>query len=140
MSGKNMRVAFNLLTAAVISIVLGACLVAGPNYVVYDAPQKAGKAAAASKMSLAEQVRNRLHGECMNEHGKTLLPDDQLDKQCDCFAGTVVKSMSKDDREFYTQYNEVPTLTAARPNDVKRQCGITVIDQSGPRAKYPPDL
>jgi hypothetical protein len=64
---------------------------------------------------------------------------DKLEKQCDCFVGAVVKSMSKDDREFYTQYNVVPTLTAARPNDVKKQCGITVIDQSGPRAKYPPD-
>lgn len=134
----SMRVAANLLMAGLISVGLGACLVAGPNYVVYDAPAKVGKGAPAAKMNLAEQVRARLHGKCMNEHGGVLRADDKLGKQCDCYAGAVVKSMSKDDQEFYSQYGVVPTLTAARPDDVKKQCGIAVLDRSGPRGKLPP--
>ena len=132
------RTAINFLTTALISIGLAACLVAGPNYVVYDAPQKAGKSAPAAKLNLAEEVHARLHRECMNEHGGVLRADEKLGKQCDCFAGTVVKSMRKDDQEFYSQYGVVPTLSAARPDDVKKQCGIAILDRSGPRAKLPP--
>jgi predicted metalloprotease len=84
------------------------------------------------------QVRARLLSECVTQHGKAFGGNEKLEKQCDCFAGVVVKSMSKDDREFYSQYGVVPTLTAARPDDVKKQCGINVIDNSGSRAKYPP--
>jgi hypothetical protein len=124
--------------AGVFSFALAGCLVAGPNYVVYDAPQKAGKAVPAANINLAEQVRARLLGECMSEHGKALRPDDQLGKQCDCFAGDVVKSMAKDDQEFYLRYGVVPTLSSARPDDVKKKCGIAVIDQSGSRGKPPP--
>lgn len=129
----------NFLAALLVSVGLGACLVAGPNYVVYDEAPKAQKSSPATKMNLAEQVRARLHGECMSEHGKIMRTDGSLGKQCDCFAGTVVKSMGKEDQEFYSQYGVVPTLTAARPDDVKKQCGIEVLDRSGPRAKYPPD-
>jgi hypothetical protein len=60
------------------------------------------------------------------------------EQQCECFAGTVAKSMRRDDQEFYTQYGVVPTLTAARPDDVKKQCGIAVIDRSGSRGRLPP--
>jgi hypothetical protein len=132
------RTAVNLLTAGLISFGLGACLVAGPSYVVYDAPQKAGKSAPVAKLNLAEEVRARLHRECKSEHGGVLRADEKLGKQCDCFAGTVVKSMQKDEQEFYTQYGVVPTLSVARPNDVKKQSGISDLDRTGPREKLPP--
>lgn len=134
----------NLLMMGVFSFALAGCLVAGPHYVVHDAPQKAAKAAPvaakaapAAKMNLAEEVRARLHGQCMSEHGNVLRPDDQLGKQCDCFAESVVKSMAKDDQEFYMQYSVVPTLSVARPDDVKRKCGIAVVDRSGSRGPLP---
>ena len=132
------------LSVFLVSASLAACLetVGTPEVSATKPAAKPGpkSATAASPADGAAQVRARLLSECVSEHGKMIGVDkDKLEKQCDCFAGAVVKSMSKDDREFYTQYNVVPTLTAARPNDVKKQCGITVIDQSGPRAKYPPD-
>lgn len=134
---RPIRTAINFLTTALVSIGLAACLVAGPNYVVYDAPQKAGKSAQAAKLNLAEKVRARLLRECMSEHGRVLRADEKLGKQCDCFAEAVVKSMRKDDQEFYSQYGVVPTLSVAHPDDVKKQCGIAVLDRSGPRAKLP---
>ena len=131
---------WRVLSVFLVSASLAACLetVGTPEV---SAPKPSPKSAsAASPADGAAQVRARLLSECVSEHGKIIGVDKgKLEKQCDCFAGAVVKSMNKDDREFYTQYNVVPTLTAARPNDVKKQCGITVIDQSGPRAKYPPD-
>lgn len=133
-----MRLLVNVLSAGLISIGLAACLVSGPNYVVYEPEPKAGRTkAAAPKMSLAEDVRARLYGECMSEHGRIVRTDDKLEQQCECFAGTVAKSMRRDDQEFYAQYGVVPTLSAARPDDVKKQCGIAVIDRSGSRGRLP---
>ena len=134
-----MRVTTNLLMVGVVSFALAGCLVAGPNYVVQDAPKKAGKAAPdARKLSLADEARARLHGECLSEHGSLLRADEKIAKQCDCFADTVVKSMGRDDQEFYSQYGVVPTLSSARPDEVKKKCGIAVIDRSGSRGKPPP--
>jgi hypothetical protein len=132
------------LSIFLVSASLAACLetVGTPEVSATKPAVKLGpkSASTASPADGAVQVRARLLSECVSEHGKIVGVDKgKLEKQCDCFAGAVVQSMSKDDREFYTQYNVVPTLTAARPNDVKKQCGIIVIDQSGPRAKYPPD-
>jgi hypothetical protein len=45
--------------------------------------------------------------------------------------------MSKEDREFYVSYNEIPTLSVDRPEEVKKRCGMTVIPGTGPGAKLP---
>jgi hypothetical protein len=133
-----------ILAVGLIAFGLSACFAAGPGYVVHDAPkavkssQAAKKAAPAAKMSVRDQVRTRLHGECMSEHGGLFGAEEKIGKQCDCFAGSVVKSMSLDDQEFYSQYGVVPTLSSARPDEVKKTCGIAVIDRSGSRTKPPP--
>jgi hypothetical protein len=125
-----------------LSVTLAACLeTVGTPEVSATKPAAESSAKSEAKAGPADsvpQVRTRLVSECVNEHGKAFGDNDKIEKQCDCFAGAVVKSMSKDDREFYSQYGVVPTLTASRPDDVKKQCGITVIDNSGSRAKYPP--
>ena len=139
------RALLNMFMAGLIAVGLSACFAAGPGYVVHDAAPKGGKtspaakkAAPAAKMNPRDQVRTRLHGECMSEHGGLLRADEKLGTQCDCYADTVAKSMSRDDQEFYSQYGVVPTLSSARPDDVKKTCGIAVIDRSGSRGKLPP--
>jgi hypothetical protein len=134
----------NFLAVGLIAVGLSACFVAGPGYVVHDAAPKGGKAsqatkkaAPAAKMSLRDQVRTRLHGECMSEHGGLLRAEAKIDGQCGCYADTVAKSMQRDDQEFYMQYSVVPTLSVARPDDVKRKCGIAVVDRSGSRGPLP---
>jgi hypothetical protein len=133
----------NVLAVGLIAVGLAACFVAGPGYVVHEAPkgekasQAAKKAAPAAKMSLRDQVRTRLHGECMSEHGGLLRADAKIEGQCGCYADTVAKSMQRDDQEFYMQYSVVPTLSADRPDDVKRKCGIAVVDRSGSRGPLP---
>lgn len=89
------------------------------------------KRAAPASTGRADPVQARLKEQCLQESGDVLRVIEKLDKQCDCFAATIAKSMSKEDREFYTTYNEVPTLNAARPEEVKRQCGMTVISTRG---------
>jgi hypothetical protein len=138
------RALLNVFMVGLITVGLAACFVAGPNYVVHEAPkgdkasQAAKKGAPAAKMNLRDQARTRLHGECMSKHGGLLRADEKLEKQCDCYADTVAKSMSRDDQEFYSQYGVVPTLSSARPDDVKKKCGSAVIDRSGSRGKPPP--
>ena len=132
-----------ILAVGLIAFGLSACFAAGPGYVVHDAP-KAGKssqavrkAAPAAKMSVRDQVRLRLHVECMSEHGGLFGADAKIEDQCGCYADTIAKSMRQDDQDFYMQYGVVPTLSAARPDDVKRKCGIEVIDRSGSRGPLP---
>jgi hypothetical protein len=45
--------------------------------------------------------------------------------------------MSKDDLDFFATYGVVPTLNAARPDEVRKQCGITTVARTGPKSKLP---
>ena len=120
------------LAAVLLGVTLAGCLSTGSdNYVVYEpgTSQKAKasaakKSAAAAKPDLAGGVRAQLQGGCVLEHGGLLGGGEKIAKQCECFAGGVVKTMRKDDLEFYAQYKILPTLSVARPLDVKKQCGI----------------
>ena len=89
----------------------------------------------AAKTALPEQVRTRLRQECISEHGGPLRVDAASDAQCECYATNVVKALRPDDLEFYVNYNVVPTLSGTRPENVKKACGIKLLDQSGSRSR-----
>ncbi|HEY7457710.1 MAG TPA: hypothetical protein VH765_03055 [Xanthobacteraceae bacterium] len=121
-----------LLTAVLTPIALAACLETAsvPQYYVPDSTPSA------KTTSGIDQIRTRLDNSCREDSG-AVFPDAALIKQCDCFASTMLKQMSKEDREFYVTYNEIPTLSVSRPDDVKKRCGMAVFPSTGPRAKLP---
>jgi len=107
----------------------------------FQIAQAAGKSAPtkanAAKTALPEQVRTRLRQECISEHGGAFRVDAASDAQCECYATNVVKALRPDDLEFYMNYNVVPTLSGTRPENVKKSCGIKLLDQSGSRSRPP---
>jgi hypothetical protein len=127
-----MRKLSRLLAAALLPFALASC-VETTGTTQYFVP---GSAPAAKAGGRADQVRAALENSCRGDSG-TIFSDGAIAKQCGCYATTMVKSMSKEDLEFYATYNVVPTLTAARPEDVKKQCGIAFIPGAGPKAKLP---
>ena len=122
-----------LLPVAFLPLALAACLetTGGPQYFV------PGAAPAAKTSGGTDQIRAKLENSCREDSG-TIFSDAAIAKQCGCYATTMLKSMSKEDLDFYATYSQVPTLTAARPEDVKKRCGMTLISGAGPRAKVVP--
>jgi hypothetical protein len=86
----------------------------------------------------AQDVRARLESQCIDESGAIIRTDEKIGKQCGCYASTMMKSMSKEDLDFFSTYGVVPTLHNARPDDVRKQCGLAVTTYLGPRGKLPP--
>lgn len=84
--------------------------------------------------SPADQVRRRLRANCMAETGGLLGTGEEQSK-CDCYANALVKKLRKEDLDFYLTYDLVPTLTVERPDEIKKSCGIKVVDQPGTRGK-----
>ncbi len=145
-----MSVFVRACAAVMIALTVAACLETTSNhYVVYEpgteqraksAPKAVTKqtaaAAAKSAGALSDSVRADLRGNCLMEHGGLLGAGETVTKQCDCFASGIVKTMSKDDLDLYAQYKVLSTLSVAKPEDVKKQCGFVHIPSS--RGKQPP--
>jgi hypothetical protein len=142
----------NALIAALVTFALAACVETTSNErIAASEPAKARNApaaaktppaatklaAAATKMSLPDQARARLRQECMSEHSGPFRKDSATDAECECYAGTVVKALRPADIDFYMNYDVVPTLSGTRPEDVKKSCGIKLLDQSGSRSRAP---
>jgi len=140
----------NVIIAGIVSVGLAACIeTAGNERIAVNESVSAAKArgatpaktpasasaksAASSKMSLPDQVRAQLKRECMAEHSGPFRTDSATGSECDCFAGTVVSSLRPSDLDFYITYDVIPTLSGTRPQEVKKTCGIAVLDRSGPR-------
>ncbi len=88
-----------------------------------SAPSAKQPGPAAAKASLAQQVRADLLNGCLREHGG-LFGGEKVQSQCTCYAEGMLKTMGKDDLEFYLRYKVIPTLSTARPENVKKTCGI----------------
>lgn len=146
------RVSRNALLAALITLALAACVettgnerisaseaakARGAAIAKSPTPVAAKSAATATKLSLPDQVRARLRQECMAEHSGAFRTDSASDAECECYAGTVVKALRPTDLDFYMSYNVVPTLSGTRPEDVKKGCGIKLLDRSGSRGPAP---
>lgn len=147
----------NMLAVVLISTALAACIeTAGSDRLSTSEPASGAKArsqasaksapdksapaksaAAPSSQSLPDQARAQLQKECMTEHSGPYRTNSATAGECSCFAGTVVKQLRPADIEFYMTYDVVPTLSGTRPEDVKKQCGIAVVDRSGPRGPAP---
>jgi hypothetical protein len=145
-----MPVFVRVCAAVLLALTAAACLETTSNhYVVYEpgteqraksgskaATKQTAAAAAKSAGALTESVRADLRGNCLMEHGGLLGAGETVTKQCDCFASGIVKTMSKDDLDLYAQYKVLSTLSVAKPEDVKKQCGFAHIPSS--RGKQPP--
>ena len=132
------------LTGAALAVTLAGCLeTTSNNYVVYE-PGTTQRAKAASKKEAvlaksnpALSVRADLKNNCVVEHGGLLGGGEKIARQCDCFAAGMVETMGQNDIEFYAQYKVVSTLGVANPADVKKKCGIAVVE-GGNRQPPPP--
>jgi hypothetical protein len=143
-----MSVVLRVCAAVLIALTVAACLETTSNhYVVYEPgtsqrakaePKSATKqpSAAAAKSAQTDSVRADLRGNCLMENGGLLGAGETVTKQCDCYASGIVKTMSKDDLDLYAQYKVLSTLSVAKPEDVKKQCGFAHIPSS--RGKQPP--
>jgi hypothetical protein len=128
------------LLAGLLPVVLAGCLETAnpePKPVTATSARSKGKSEPPAAVQTG-QVRQRLHADCIVEVGGLLGADEKRSKQCDCYADAIVKALRKEDLDFYLTYNIVPTLTVAKPDEVKKSCGITVIDQPGTRGKLAP--
>lgn len=139
-----MRAAFHVSALGLLALTLVACITDN-SYVVYEAgtDQRAKSAsksasketskaapkqsAASAKSALTDSVRADLRGNCLMEHGGLFGGGETVTKQCDCYAAGIVKTMSRDDLDLYSQYKVLSTLSVAKPEDVKKQCGFTHI-------------
>lgn len=142
-----MTAAIRVVLVALTSVIVAACLetTGNNNYVVYEpgTTQRAKSAskqtpAAAAKSSLGDNVRADLRSNCLLEHGGLFGGGETVTKQCDCYATGILKTMSKDDLELYAQYKVLSTLSVAKPEDVKKQCGFQHIPSSRGRLPPPP--
>ena len=136
------------LAGAVLAVALAGCLETTSNhYVVYEPgtnqrakaePKATARqpSAATAKSTLSDNVRADLRGNCLMEHGGLLGGGETVTKQCDCYAAGIVKTMSKDDLDLYAQYKVLSTVSVAKPEDVKKQCGFAHVPSS--RGKLPP--
>jgi hypothetical protein len=143
-----MSVVARVCAVALLALTAAACLETTSNhYVVYepgtDQRAKSGIKVAAKQPSIAaaksaqtDSVRAELRSNCLLEHGGLLGAGETVTKQCDCFASGIVKTMNKDDLDLYAQYKVLSTLSVAKPEDVKKQCGFAHIPSS--RGKQPP--
>jgi hypothetical protein len=141
-----MYVVLRVCAVALVALTAAACLETTSNhYAVYEPgtnhriksePKSAAKQPAAAKSAQSDSVRADLRGNCLMEHGGLLGAGETVTKQCDCFASGIVKTMSKDDLDLYSQYKVLSTLSVAKPEDVKKQCGFVHIPSS--RGKQPP--
>lgn len=120
-----------LLFAVPLSLGLAACLE------TFSSPEYSPTASRTAKANTSDQVRQRLRSECLRDEGQVFRPSGDVSKQCECYADGVARSMSRDDLAFYAQYGVIPTLTAARPEDVRRRCGLEV-RLAGPKRSVPP--
>ncbi|MEX2127206.1 MAG: hypothetical protein WD871_03060 [Xanthobacteraceae bacterium] len=122
-----------LLAVALMPVMLAACFeTAGtPQYSVPGTTPAAGGA------NVSQQVRAKLESRCIDDSGVIFRADEKTTRQCGCYASAMAKSMSKDDLDFFANYGVVPTLGTARPDDVKKSCGMTVVVGGGPKAKLP---
>jgi hypothetical protein len=140
-----MRVAVRVCVIALLAFTAAACLATGgTQYVVYEpgtnerakaSPKQS--AANAAKSSVADNVRADLRSNCLLEHGGLFGGGETVTKQCDCYASGILKTMGKDDLELYSQYKVLSTLSVARPEDVKKQCGFQHIPSSRGKAAPP---
>jgi hypothetical protein len=140
-----MRVAVRVCVLALVAFTTAACLATGgTQYVVYEpgtserakaAPKQTSSAAA--KSSLGDSVRADLRSNCLLEHGGLLGAGETVTKQCECYASGMLKTMGKDDLELYAQYKVLSTLSVAKPEDVKKQCGFQHIPSSRGKATPP---
>lgn len=136
-----------------VSLALAACVTDNNSYVVYEPgtdqraksstkaePRVAQKqpSGAAAKSTLSDSVRADLRGNCLLEHGGLLGGGETVTKQCECYATGIVKTMSMDDLDLYSRYKVLSTLSVARPEDVKKQCGFKEIPSSRGRQPPPP--
>lgn len=129
-----------LLLAGLLSVFLAGCLETvspEPKPAATTSARSKGKAETPATAQMS-QVRQRLHADCIVEVGGLLGADEKRSKQCDCYADAIVKALRKEDFDFYLTYNIVPTLTVAKPEEVKKSCGIAVVDQPGTRGKLAP--
>jgi hypothetical protein len=148
-----MRIWASFSVLAAMALMVAGCLETTSNhYVVYEpgTSERAKTASAsehakvqskqmpsaAAKNAVADSVRADLRGNCLLEHGGLLGGGETVTKQCDCYATGMVKTMGKDDLDLYAQYKVLSTLSVARPEDVKKQCGFQHIPSS--RGKLPP--
>lgn len=121
-----------LIPAALMSLLLAACIE------TLSTPQISASGATSGRADAAGQIHARLRNQCVNDAGGVFGPNEQVSKQCECFASAMTKSMDKDDLEFFAQYRVVPTLNTAEPKDVRKRCGMTVAAGAGPKASLPP--
>jgi hypothetical protein len=120
-----------LLAAVLLPIALAACL--ETNAPAYYVP---GSTPATKTTGAIDHVRTKLENSCREDSG-SIFADTTIAKQCNCYATTMLKAMSKEDREFYVTYSEIPTLSVDRPEEVKKRCGMVVMPGMGSRAKLP---
>lgn len=133
------------LAGAALAVALAGCLeTTGNNYVVYEpgTTQRAKTtstktATVTAKANPSATVRAELKSACELEHGGLLGGGEKVARQCDCYAVNLMKTMGQNDREFYAQYKVMPTLGVAKPEDVKKQCGIALVE-GGDRLPPPP--
>jgi hypothetical protein len=95
------------------------------------APAKVG---ATSNQAAVETVRRKIFENCASESGE-FFRTEKTTKSCDCFASTMAKAMSKEDLNFFLDYNVIPTLGAKKPDDVKKSCGVASDAGSPARAR-----
>jgi hypothetical protein len=81
------------------------------------------KAAASSKLGALEPVRQKIYENCVSDSGD-LFRSEKTTKPCDCFATTMAKAMSKEDIDFFLNYNVIPTLGTKKPAEVRKSCGV----------------
>ena len=127
---------------AALSVLLSGCLATTDNYVVYEpgtnermkvSAAKSASATAPAKRSEtkpAERLRAELKNICVVKHAGSPGGREKTSRQCDCYAGGMLKTMGKNDLEYYAQYKLIPTLGVARPEDVEKQCGIRPVQSA----------
>jgi hypothetical protein len=128
------RFGYRLFAVVFVPVALAACFETTGSQ-QYFVPE-ASRTAAAGKAP--EPVRAKLESTCIDESGVIFRTDEKITKQCGCYASAMMKSLTKDDLEFFATYGVVPTLSGVRPDEVKKQCGMTVLTYHGPRGKLAP--
>jgi len=78
---------------------------------------------AATSLGAVEPVRQKIYEKCVTDSGD-LFRSEKTTKPCDCFATTMAKAMSKEDIDFFLNYNVIPTLGTKKPAEVKKSCAV----------------
>jgi hypothetical protein len=71
----------------------------------------------------AEQARGKIQQTCAYEPATYFgVGTGNVEARCACYAAGVVKLMSKEELDYYSNYGLIPTLSKDKYEDVKKSC------------------